>query len=227
MARLKFLGVATVTTAFFLLLLSLNQRPVQVYHRSQHSYQYSLLAEDYLTTNSTFSDTIKDVVKQQQTIIEQETFDYPFPLNSKLSNFTPATGGVPFHNIIIATWRSGSTFVGDVINALPGNFYHYEPLLDFGIVQVRGLSLAALAVRRLKRLLNCDYKDLDDYLPFGQTHPYLFSHNTRLWNQCNVYPHYCWNSTFLSEYCKVFPFQSMKVVRIRLRLAEALLKDES
>lgn len=50
--------------------------------------------------------------------------------------------------------------LGDIINALPGNYYHYEPLLDFGIIQIRGPPYAESALTVLKSLLNCDYTDL-------------------------------------------------------------------
>ncbi|KAK9710259.1 Sulfotransferase domain [Popillia japonica] len=145
----------------------------------------------------------------------------------ELSNFTLATGGQPVRSVVITTWRSGSTFLGDVLNAVPGNFYHYEPLLNFGIVQIRGPPLAQLAINNLKNLLKCNYYDMQNYLSYGKTHIYLFTHNLRLWSECEQYPQFCWNATFLSEFCKLYPFQSMKVVRLRLNLAEELLKDES
>lgn len=43
---------------------------------------------------------------------------------------------------------------------MPGNFYHYEPLLNYGIVQVRGPPYADGAILTLKNLLNCNYTDL-------------------------------------------------------------------
>lgn len=63
-------------------------------------------------------------------------------------------------SIILATWRSGSTFLGDVLQAHPANFYHYEPLLDFGITQVRGSPMSHRAIRNLNALFNCQYHKL-------------------------------------------------------------------
>ena len=66
---------------------------------------------------------------------------------------------------ISTTWRSGSTFLGDVLLAHPATYYHYEPLIHYGIKQVRaggaldGL-LAEDAVRVLKNVMNCDYSEL-------------------------------------------------------------------
>lgn len=80
-----------------------------------------------------------------------------------LKDFVPESGGTPIRSIIIATWRSGSTFLGDVLNSVPGNYYHYEPLLDHGIVQVRGPPLANTALRYINQLLNCNYTDMGQY----------------------------------------------------------------
>lgn len=218
------LGV--VSSLCFLFLMSLNQKSGTSFQRNVHIYSEPV--HDYeVVQNFTHYVSVKYIIQQYQAMLEQALCDYDFPPNTNLKNFTLVTGGQPVRNIIITTWRSGSTFLGDVINSVPGNFYHYEPLLNYGIVQIRGPPYADSAVRNLKRLLMCDYKDMHNYLAYGRSHVYLFTHNTRLWNQCELFPQYCWNSTFLTDFCKLFPFQSMKVVRLRLRLAEELLKDET
>ncbi|XKL67502.1 hypothetical protein PGB90_002993 [Kerria lacca] len=142
------------------------------------------------------------------------------------SKFIPENGGTPIRSIIVTTWRSGSTFVGDVLNSVPANFYHYEPLLDYEIIQIRGPPLAEEVLERIKNLLNCNYAPLDRYLQYGQEHTWLFTHNTRLWEKCQRKPHICWLHEFLKPFCKLFPFQSMKVVRLRLKLFEELLDDK-
>ncbi|XP_031358473.1 carbohydrate sulfotransferase 5-like [Photinus pyralis] len=217
---LRFLVVAVAASLSFLLIL------LSVYSKQSQTYSNVIQEEsdDSSDDDSSHIATFNDIIKQHAAIIEKETSDYSFPNNLELQNFTLSTGGRPLRNIIITTWRSGSTFLGDIMNAIPGNYYHYEPLLHFGIVQIRGPPYGDEAVKTLKKLLNCDYTDLDNYLAYGKTHIYLFTHNKRLWNVCAKY---CWDPTFLREFCKLFPFQSMKVVRLRLALAEELLKDES
>lgn len=133
----------------------------------------------------------------------------------------------PFIAVILSTWRSGSTFLGDILNAMPANYYHYEPLLHYDIIQIRGRPHSKNALHTLRQLLLCNYTTLNDYLEYGQSHNYLFSHNTRLWRECHAYPQFCWEPKFLNDFCRLFPFQSMKVVRLRLALAEELLKDDS
>ncbi|KAK9299557.1 hypothetical protein QLX08_007463 [Tetragonisca angustula] len=175
---------------------------------------------------------IQEVVDQQRKAIEREMEDYKYPNGrygvnvSKLEDLVLEKGGRPMRSVILTSWRSGSTFFGDVINAHPANFYHYEPLLDFGIVQIRGPPLADEALRNLEALLKCDFSNLDRYLDYGKTHPWVFNHNTHLWKQCQIHKKICWDPRFVSKFCKLFPFQSMKIVRLRLRAAEKLLEQE-
>lgn len=186
------------------------------------------------TTNSIYNSsvTVKDILELQRKLILQEMDNYEYQNGrfgvdaEKLADLVPETGGTPVRSIIITTWRSGSTFLGDILNAMPANYYHYEPLLDFGIVQIRDRDSGKKAIKVLKDLLSCNYNELDNYLNFGREHDYLFSHNHRLWKQCKMSPHNCFRPEFLNKFCKLFPMQSMKVVRIRLALAEELLMDE-
>lgn len=170
------------------------------------------------------------IVNYGRTKIKEEMQEYIYPngmynnIAEKLTDLTPETGGTPIRSIIITTWRSGSTFLGDILNAMPGNFYHYEPLLNYDIIQIRGPPYAKGAIRNLKKLLKCDYDDMEDYLDYGKGHNWLFTHNTRLWEACEG-GDVCWDPSFLNDFCKLFPLQSMKVVRLRLKLAEQLLSD--
>ncbi|XP_043796724.1 carbohydrate sulfotransferase 4-like isoform X2 [Apis laboriosa] len=181
--------------------------------------------------NITLSE-IQEVVDQQRKTIEKEMEGYKYPNGkygvnvSKLEDLILEKGGRPMRSVILTSWRSGSTFLGDVVNAHPANFYHYEPLLDFGIVQIRGPPLADEALSNLEALLKCDFNNLDRYLDYGKTHPWVFNHNTHLWKQCQIHKKICWDPRFVSKFCKLFPFQSMKIVRLRLRAAEKLLQQE-
>ena len=40
--------------------------------------------------------------------------------------------------VIVTTWRSGSTFLEEVLNAHPGVFNVYEPLMAWGLTRLRG-----------------------------------------------------------------------------------------
>ncbi|XP_033322131.1 carbohydrate sulfotransferase 4 isoform X2 [Megalopta genalis] len=218
-------GLASLCIFF----LAFNQR-----YSSYLSHRLQPVISTYLRgsmENVTLSG-IQEVVDQQRKAIQREMEDYKYPNGkysvnaSKLEDLVMEKGGRPMRSVILTSWRSGSTFLGDVVNAHPANFYHYEPLLDFGIVQIRGPPLADEALRNLESLLRCDFHNLDRYLDYGKTHPWVFNHNTHLWRQCQAHKKICWDPRFVSKFCKLFPFQSMKIVRLRLRAAEKLLEQE-
>ena len=62
---------------------------------------------------------------------------------------------------IVATWRSGSTFMSDFINSNnPRTFYHYEPLHVFGINTFDDSSEAAAGL--MQKLIQCDFEQLGE-----------------------------------------------------------------
>lgn len=70
-------------------------------------------------------------------------------------------GGRPVRNLIFSTWGSELSFMGDAISMYPATFYHYEPLIPFGAVQIGPTSqLANEGVGVLRSLLNCEYSEL-------------------------------------------------------------------
>ncbi|XP_011870858.1 PREDICTED: carbohydrate sulfotransferase 6-like isoform X2 [Vollenhovia emeryi] len=227
--RLSFYGlVALASVCIFF--LAFNQR-----YSSYLEHRLQPVISAYITgsaDNATITE-IQEVVDQQRRAIKREMENYEYPngkygINvSKLEDLVMEKGGRPMRNIILTSWRSGSTFLGDVVNAHPANFYHYEPLLDYGIVQIRESPLAEESLTRIISLLNCEYKELDRYLDYGKDyHPWVFNHNTHLWRQCQAHKRICWDQRFVSKFCRLFPFQSMKLVRLRLRIAENLLAEE-
>ncbi|XP_055379266.1 uncharacterized protein LOC129610656 isoform X2 [Condylostylus longicornis] len=219
--RANLIGICGVSSLCILLLIATQHRPLP-------EPQFS--TENYRSFNTTV--TINDILLYQRAKIiqEMENFEYPagrFGVDAeKLSDLIMENDGSPVRSIIVTTWRSGSTFLGDILNSMPGNYYHYEPLLNFDIKQIRGPPDDEKAINNLKNLLKCDYTDMEEYLEYGKEHKYLFEHNERLWTQCKEFPQFCWRPKFLTPFCKLFPLQSMKIVRLRLSLAEKLLEDE-
>ncbi|XP_040583049.1 carbohydrate sulfotransferase 4 [Lepeophtheirus salmonis] len=180
-------------------------------------------------------------IKAARHRVSDELKDFPLDqihlLNQKGQRYSPSwadllleEGGQPLRALIFTTWRSGSTFMGDILTSHPSAFYHYEPLLYIGIRQVRESDpgLADQAINVIKSLLHCKYDDLGDYLSYGKKHHWLFNHNERLWNHClNGKNKACWNPQTLDKICAIHPFQTLKTVRLRLSLARSFLDDKS
>lgn len=169
--------------------------------------------------------SMETVLTESKWFIQSQMQDYKYLDGESLEKLTPRTNGTPRRNLIITTWRSGSTFLGEILNSIPGTLYHYEPFSDYDIVQIRGAPEAGKAVEHLKKLLHCNYTNMENFLEFSRNNVWVFYHNERLWEQCQRYPQYCFEPEFLSQFCKLMPFQMMKVVRLRLSLTEELLKE--
>ena len=171
---------------------------------------------------------IKKLVEQTRSKIEYQLFKYNFSESGAhaLEDLVMASGGRPLQSLIISTWRSGTTFLGEALNAIPGTYYHYEPLLKYGIIQIRGPPEADQALSTIRAMLKCNYEGLEDYFKYGEKHLYQFSHNTRLWDHCKYTKELCFDAEFTSRFCELFPFHTMKVVRLRLRLVQEILDDK-
>ena len=160
---------------------------------------------------------------------------------------------------LASTWRSGSTFLAEILTSSQPSFYHYEPLLQFNVTQVRGSDTPARkhsAHRIINKLFDCDFYDLGMsywYSCIQMTH---FSQQSNplsevltvlkvasifqthiskrlawgqncvlLWQFCSKgkVP-VCYRADFLSKFCRAFPVQVMKTVRLRVDLTRNLLE---
>lgn len=139
-----------------------------------------------------------------------------------------ASGETPLRILLVSTWRSGSTFLGQVLLQHPGVFQHYEPFSYLGVKQIRSGAEAFQSQQLLHRLLDCRYEGQDQYLNYSSFNPFdMIGHNKRIWDACNIGNNInmCSNSTFLTQACNMFPIQLVKTVRLRLNLTQLFLGE--
>lgn len=168
------------------------------------------------------------ILENQRVRIATEMDQFPFENNpdQQLLDLIPESGGQPKRAMIATTWRSGSTFLGDILLSHPATFYHYEPLINYQIHQIRDGFLAAKAVQVIESIFNCDYSNLGNFFDYARRHLEALSHNERLWSHCyGLNRQHCYNQEFLSQFCSLFPFQSLKTVRLRLNLTRSLIEN--
>ena len=67
---------------------------------------------------------------------------------------------------MVTTWRSGSTFLGDLLMSPQAAFYHYEPLLRHGISRYRDINKteAKIAIDEINKLFSCNYDNMGRYI---------------------------------------------------------------
>ena len=66
----------------------------------------------------------------------------------------------------------------------------------------------------------------EHYIDFGKKFKHLHSHNRVISEVCNVIGRRCYKPAVLSTFCKLYPLQTMKSVRLRANLTDSLLSDE-
>ncbi|CAL4181683.1 unnamed protein product, partial [Meganyctiphanes norvegica] len=136
----------------------------------------------------------------------------------------------PLQLVIATTWRSGSTFLEELLASHPAVYNHYEPLMQFDLHQVRDGGDALKAQKLVHDLLSCSYNSESEYMKKAKEIRDMFQRNTRIWKVCKTEEWgegLCYNDSFLKQACKLFPWSTMKLVRLRLNLLEPVLQDAS
>ncbi|KAJ0181057.1 hypothetical protein K1T71_003142 [Dendrolimus kikuchii] len=182
--------------------------------------------QESILTNYDGSPNIEKLLERTRREIKSELRNYNFTSSgvNRLEDLLLESGGQPKRSVIISSWRSGSTFLGQILNVMPANYYHYEPFFEHKL-QISGPPLADKASKMVNNLLKCNYVDMEDYFEYRKRDLDQFTHNTRLWNICKHKLELCYDADIMNKICKLFPFQSMKLVRYRLRLVQNILED--
>jgi hypothetical protein len=140
------------------------------------------------------------------------------------------------HNVncilLITSFRSGSTFLGDLLQYSSPNstFYHFEPLhyMTNG-VRMKDASLSE-AINLIQNLFLCNFNNLHYYTKWlslpGNRH--LLEYNRILWNLC--YKQFelvdaCDHPKVLTELCQRSSIQVMKVTRMSMKQVLELLTE--
>ena len=64
--------------------------------------------------------------------------------------------------LLMSSWKSGSDLVGDILSHHPKSFYHYEPLLPYGVRRFRNMNSTQTqnVVKELHNLFSCNYTNM-------------------------------------------------------------------
>ena len=116
--------------------------------------------------------------------------------------------------LVVSSWRSGSTFLGDLLNAFPGTFYYFEPLHFFFTAKDEPTRGEKEQLELLRSLYNCSFptNTSQSFLRHLSRFPFLMKkHNWRLWGNCTGLlvdedeDGLCLRPEYLSAVCPLFP----------------------
>jgi len=136
--------------------------------------------------------------------------------------------------LVATTWRSGSTFLGDLINHYPGVFYYFEPLHYYSQLTKEKKEEVQDEVEFLRTLYSCSFTSANvgflHHVAVPANKFLMKNHNKRLWNSCsNLLPRetMCLMPEYLNRVCPLYPIRLAKTVRLRVARVEPLLQDPS
>jgi len=135
--------------------------------------------------------------------------------------------------LVATTWRSGSTFLGDLLNTgNPGVFYYFEPLHYYSQMTKEEKAEADEPEDFLRSLYTCSFTSRNvgflHHVAVPANKFLLKNHNKRLWNSCaNLLPRetMCLMPEYLNKICPLYPIRLIKTVRLRVAKVEPLLQD--
>lgn len=179
----------------------------------------------YSKNNEMFSIS-NEIVNKYRNELKNVLKDFQFPDSRELSSFVPESNGTSLKIVIITTWRSGSSFFGNIISSIPGMFYVYEPLSSFRARRIREPPNSKLAINDIKSFFRCDYNKLPNYIKFIERFPYIMLFNRPSLPYWSEYNNITFHPDFLTKFCNLFPFQTLKVLRLQLNWVNELLSDK-
>ncbi|XP_042150250.1 carbohydrate sulfotransferase 1-like [Ixodes scapularis] len=141
-------------------------------------------------------------------------------LETKGSQGTPTIPRI----LVVAYFRSGSTFLGDVLSQDPPTFYHYEPLSVLHNDHTKPVHITPLCYKTVKNIFRCDFEHAPEYLKEAKSFVFPFKRNMALWSRCKGDIDACFSPEFIASICNTSTMQVMKVTRLRLRHVLQLIK---
>ncbi|CAI5668088.1 carbohydrate sulfotransferase 6 [Oreochromis niloticus] len=100
----------------------------------------------------------------------------------QLSPYDQPTSNDKVHVLLLSSWRSGSSLMGQVFNQHPSVFYLMEPGWHVWTqLRQNGARALRMAVRDLLRsLFHCDFSVMESYLTENQKEMFMWSHSRAL-----------------------------------------------
>ena len=132
--------------------------------------------------------------------------------------------------LIVSTWRSGSTLMGQVLESHPGAWFWSEPVhyLELGKLHI---PVDKMTEGKIMPYVQDSFKCKFDEDFVIHNRNMMFSHyaNAKFWNICTkklmLGKTKCTSKAFIDQICPLFPIRIVKTVRMRLETARKLLQN--
>lgn len=121
----------------------------------------------------------------------------------------------PLHVLLVSYARTGSSFVGDLLQSLPSSFYHFEPLHFLSNPVLNDSFLEARSV--LDKVFRCNVSSIEGFLKWQRKNKgYMkFKRSFKYWKECSR-KNACYNGSYIDAYCRRHNMIIAKTIRIKL-----------
>ena len=131
------------------------------------------------------------------------------------------------YTLVITYFRSGSSFLGDLLQQNWRSFYTFEPLHYMTSGMKIDPTRETEAISLIKNIYGCKFEYLADYIRWVQVadNRFLFRWNKFLWSLCNYRKSLCYDHHFLSELCSRATNHVIKSTRLHVHNIYSLLAN--
>ena len=135
-------------------------------------------------------------------------------------------------NVLLVTyWRSGSTFLGELIQSSPKVFYSYEPLHYINMLsRIESPKETNRSIQLIKSLFQCEmptgyFKYINSRQFMKKSYTFFHTKNSHVWKMCQKKRSVCQQPKLYSSICKQFAVHLMKTVRLPLRATRRIIEE--
>jgi hypothetical protein len=126
--------------------------------------------------------------------------------------------------LILSYFRSGSSFLGDLLTVNSDTFYLFEPFYyifsEFGKHEITNDE----TINLINPIFKCEYKKLINYINWFEKRPAFLAKSKNFWNKCTKNK-LCSNSDFFGKICRESISHVIKVARLRMKNLEVILPE--
>ncbi|XP_070393695.1 carbohydrate sulfotransferase 4-like isoform X1 [Dermacentor albipictus] len=162
--------------------------------------------------------TVSPVVVNEHTMASADTSDsslerlLPAAFRAALERYPVVAAADVKIVMIVAYYRSGSSFVGELLSSAPRTFFHFEPLIPFTVSGSIRPGRQSHAFRLIDELVRCRFEPL--YTVWLENNPY-YKFNHFLADVCEG-GESCSSPGHLSALCSRAETQVFKFTRLRV-----------
>ncbi|RWS28924.1 secreted protein-like protein [Leptotrombidium deliense] len=128
----------------------------------------------------------------------------------KLIKYEPVNASNVTTIILVTYYRSGSSFLGDLLQQNDRTFYSFEPFRSFSDGDILSEDQVPNALQILQSITKCDYLKISQYV-----------NSMRKYEMKSK----CWTAQFLQEVCIRSPIRVIKTTRLKMKHAFQLINN--